>query len=61
MGLGPRKLVEHYVQDDYATIPGEIMVLQQDQPLELHGFSMEREAVSYTHLGESFGNIVQRE
>ena len=43
LGSGPRKLVEHYVQDDYATIPGEIMVLQQDQPLELHGFSIEKE------------------
>ena len=43
LGSGPRKLVEHYVQDDYATIPGEIMVLQQEQPLELHGFSMEKE------------------
>ena len=43
LGSGPRKLVEHYVQDDYATIPGEVMVLQQDQPLELHGFSMEKE------------------
>lgn len=43
LGNGPRKLVEHYVQDDYTTIPGEIMVVQQDKPLEIHGSSMERE------------------
>lgn len=44
LGNGPRKLVEHFVQNEYnSAILGEIMVVQQDKPLEIHGSSMERE------------------